>query len=69
MFDGFSFIIIWLELLTGIVPVNNLLLAETVPVNKLLLARSVPVNKFLLSRTPKSISFNKFHNPLKVPPS
>ena len=40
-----------IELLTGIVPVNKLLLARTVPVNKLLLAGTDPVNKLLLAGT------------------
>ena len=42
------------------------LLTGKVPVNKLLLARTVPVNKLLLAGSPKSIS-SKFPQPLKAP--
>ena len=48
-----------MELLTGTVPVNKLLLARTVLVNKLLLAGTVLVNKFLLAGTPKKFKCQK----------
>ena len=42
---------LWMELLTGTVPVNNSLLTGTVPVNNLLLTGTVPVNNSLLTGT------------------
>ena len=53
-------IIIWIELLTGTVLVNKVLLARTVPVNKLLLVGTVLVNKLLLAGT---VPVNKFSSP------
>ena len=52
-----------MELLTGTVPVNNLLLAGTVSVNKLILAGTVHVNKFLLAGTHKKYKFQQISPP------
>ena len=52
-----------MELLTGTVPVNKLILAGTVPVNNLLLAEIVPVNKFLLAGTHKKYKFQQISPP------
>ena len=49
--------IVWMELLTG-----------TVPVNKLLLARTVPVNKLLLAGTTKKYNFQKNSPPSQSTP-